>query len=307
MEVHLHHTQIGHRNPIYALAIDKERGQLYSGGSDTGIVQWGLEAVDFQRVFSAVPSPVLRILPVHEYDVLLVGLQNGQALMLNAVTGELIQTLGAEPSSGIFGLAYHSDRLYMASTSGKVQVYALDSRSERVQVLAVSEHLWNAAGVRSLSLDRDGTVLALGYKDGTVSVHQTSDMNCIWTKKAHEHTVSALSFSPDGQVLLSGGRDAHIRVHDSFTGTELRDWIPHWFAIYAIAYQPGGKLFATASRDKSIKLWSAEDFRLLKVLHKDRGLDAHSHSVNTLIWSPSGHRLYTAGDDRRIKVWNLSQ
>src|SRR5690606_5451891 len=118
---------------------------------------------------------------------------------------------------------------------------------------------------------------------------------------------SALSFSPDGQVLLSGGRDAHIRVHDSFKGTELRDWIPHWFAIYAIAYQPGGKLFATASRDKSIKLWSAEDFRLLKVLHKDRGLDAHSHSVNTLIWSPSGHRLYTAGDDRRIKVWNLSQ
>ncbi|HZH55358.1 MAG TPA: WD40 repeat domain-containing protein, partial [Sphingobacteriaceae bacterium] len=86
-----------------------------------------------------------------------------------------------------------------------------------------------------------------------------------------------------------------------------REFVPHMFAIYSMEFHPNLPVFATASRDKSVKIWSAEDFRLLKSLSIEKGWEAHRLSVNALTWHPNGDQLFTTGDDKVIMVWDVKK
>jgi WD40 repeat protein len=56
--------------------------------------------------------------------------------------------------------------------------------------------------------------------------------------------------------------------------------------------------------DKSIKVWDAQEFRLLKVIDKAR-YAGHGTSVNKLYWSKFHNQLISCSDDRSISVWNI--
>jgi WD40 repeat protein len=76
------------------------------------------------------------------------------------------------------------------------------------------------------------------------------------------------------------------------------------YAINHIEYSPDGSYFATCSMDKSVKIWSAKDFQLLKVIDKARHA-GHGTSVNKLFWSSYMDQLVSCSDDRTISVWNV--
>ena len=56
--------------------------------------------------------------------------------------------------------------------------------------------------------------------------------------------------------------------------------------------------------DKSIKIWGADDFKLYKVISREKGYDAHKLSVNKFTWN--GDELISVSDDKRIIIWRLS-
>jgi WD40 repeat protein len=67
--------------------------------------------------------------------------------------------------------------------------------------------------------------------------------------------------------------------------------------VSAIAISPDGDLLATAGDDHCVRLWDAQDGRLLHVL---RG---HRDWVRTVAFTPDGGLLVSAGDDRVPHVW----
>jgi WD40 repeat protein len=56
--------------------------------------------------------------------------------------------------------------------------------------------------------------------------------------------------------------------------------------------------------DKSIKVWDAQNLRLLKVIDKGRHA-GHGTSVNKLLWTSFNNQLLSASDDRTISAWDL--
>ena len=78
------------------------------------------------------------------------------------------------------------------------------------------------------------------------------------------------------------------------------------FAINDIAYRPDGAFLATASMDKSIKIWQADDLRLVKVVDRARHA-GHATSINKLLWLPENNWLVSASDDRSISVWEIEE
>jgi WD40 repeat protein len=56
--------------------------------------------------------------------------------------------------------------------------------------------------------------------------------------------------------------------------------------------------------DKSIKVWDAEEYKLLKVIDKSRHA-GHGTSVNKLLWTPFNDQLISASDDRTLSVWQI--
>jgi WD40 repeat protein len=78
----------------------------------------------------------------------------------------------------------------------------------------------------------------------------------------------------------------------------------HMFAVNHIAFHPEKPYFATASMDKSIKIWGADDFKLYKIINREKGYASHQLSVNKLAWN--GDNLLSVSDDKRVIIWGLN-
>jgi WD40 repeat protein len=64
----------------------------------------------------------------------------------------------------------------------------------------------------SLALSPDGSVLAVGYQDGSVRLWNMDNGEQLAVLKGHEGRVMSLAFSPDGTLLASGGTDGTVRL-----------------------------------------------------------------------------------------------
>jgi centriolar protein POC1 len=55
--------------------------------------------------------------------------------------------------------------------------------------------------------------------------------------------------------------------------------------------------------DKSIKIWGADDFKLYKIISREKGYPSHVLSINKLAWN--GNQLISASDDKRVMIWDI--
>lgn len=297
---------IGHQNPIYALAMD--HGAFFSAGNDKGIVRWDLETLRFDRVLCPVRHTVyaLHLLPgTHQ---LIAGMRDGTVTGTDTISGEQEFSLNFHKQP-VFALGSVSGKsqgieLIIGSEDGTASVWSVESNIRQLIHLSIS-----ASSIRCLAVSPDEKWLCFGARDGRIYVYHAEDYSFYTVLDAHTMPVTSLLFSPDGQYLLSAGRDARLIVFD-VNGPDghfkmRTDLVPHMFAIYSMQFHPVLPVFATASRDKAVKIWSLEDFRLLKSISTEKGWEAHRLSVNALFWQSDGSRLFTAGDDKLIMVWDL--
>jgi centriolar protein POC1 len=56
--------------------------------------------------------------------------------------------------------------------------------------------------------------------------------------------------------------------------------------------------------DKSIKIWDAVDFKLRKIISREKGIPSHVLSINKLAWN--GDELLSVSDDKTIKSWQIT-
>jgi len=56
--------------------------------------------------------------------------------------------------------------------------------------------------------------------------------------------------------------------------------------------------------DKTLKIWDAENLKLLRVLDKTRHA-GHGHSVNQVLWLGKRELLLSCSDDRTISAWDI--
>lgn len=299
---------IGHQNPVYALATDEAEGVLYSAGNDKGIVRWNLAESKFERVLSPVEHTVygLHLLPAEQ--TLIACMRSGLVRGIDTQTGESRWDLSLHQAP-VFALGSLLGKgagveVIVASEDGTVSIWDPAKPSQPLLHLTVSD-----APIRCMAVSPDERWLGFGTKDGAIHVYHAEDFSPHTVLSAHTLPVTSLLFSPDGAYLLSAARDARMVVTEigaeAGDFTQKTDFVPHLYAIYSMQFHPDLPIFATASRDKAVKIWSAEDFRLLRSLSIEKGWDAHRLSVNALAWHPNGEQLFTTGDDKVIMVWDV--
>lgn len=162
-------------------------------------------------------------------------------------------------------------------------------------------------GGQSVAVSPDGTLVAVGYPDGTVQLWDVATRQPVREPLvAHGEAVYRVAFSPDGALLATSSLEADedgwpdgIRVWDVATG-QLRQslpgvspvvWLPDGSSLVSLTLRPDGSTWLIA-------VWDAETGRELATIPTG-GLTV------SLAVSPDGAWVAGGRDDGTAAVWRL--
>jgi len=287
-------TFLGHTDSIYALEKISD-DEFISSGGDGLVIRWHLSASNEGEVIAKIPGSVYALKHDKFENVLYVGQNNEGIHKIDLQEKKEMGSVNLGEHQ-VFDIGIVDNNVWVALQTGELVILSKDLQvlsrrkyaSERIRNI----HVFNEEVVVSFS---DHKIRKIDRKTYEITKELLSHTNSVFSSKYH----------PSGKYLASVGRDAHIKIWDAKEDYVLRESIAaHLHTINDIAYRPDGRYFATGSMDKSIKLWDAYNFRLLKVVDKQR-YQGHSNSVNKLLWMKFDDLLVSCSDDRSIGVWEI--
>ncbi len=232
---------------------------------------------------------------------------------IRSFTGRLWLTLFAATSVAlseppVTALAFAPDDSLLASGSSR-QIHLRSSKDGRI----LRSIACNLPKVRSVLFSQDSKFLIVGGGEPGVrgDAQIFALINSAQPRLIGNHTdlVNAVANSADGLSLGMASSDHTARVW-KWDGIGISDPLPtltlagHSGPVTAIQFSPSGKTILTASMDRSIKVWDANDGRLI------RSFNHHTEAVHALAFRPimngDTHTTPTAasaGDDRTVRIW----
>ncbi len=298
MQVEKIDTFSGHRGSVYALQAGLSPEIFYSGASDGMVVEWNLQKPDLGKGIIQLPKGIFTLALDADQQHLWVSTHlDGLHVFDLRSKQEIFQF--PNPEASIFSLEILDNNILAADSAGRVFVF--DLRTKKI----LNTFQLPGGSIRKVyALGKD--TLLVASADGMIRMIDLHG-KVIQAVQAHEKTVFSLSFQLETQTLISVGKDAKVKKWSLWGGeiTLLQELVGHIFPIHDVVFHPSNGLFATSSMDKTIKIWSSEPFKLLKVIDFARH-GGHKNSVNKLYWSDYQDFLVSASDDKKISVWKLN-
>ncbi len=298
IQVNKLHTFLGHKDAVYTLEPADGKSSFFSGAGDGMVVRWDFDKPDEGHLVVNLPNSVYALQYIKDKHQLIVG-QNFQGIhVIDLLKNDEVGSLSLSKSE-IFDLKYNGNHLFASTADGSVYVIDL----EELRIVEQLNHSIKSA--RCISINVRSEEFAVGYSDHMVRIFDLNTCRLKHELAGHTNSVFTVAYHPKQPLLLSGGRDAYLKVWNIEDNYSLKESVAaHMFAINHLEFSPNGQLFVTCSMDKSIKVWNAHEFKLLKVIDKDR-YAGHGTSVNKLYWSPYKMQLASCSDDRTISIWDL--
>ena len=117
-----------------------------------------------------------------------------------------------------------------------------------------------ADGLTFAQVSPDGTVVALGSRDGSIWLLPLTDLQANPTVlNGPNAPVTAIVFSPDSEQFASGSSDGSIRVWDMDDLTAEPILLHVEGGVTAMAYMPDGRFLSTAGEDQTVRLWQPDE------------------------------------------------
>ncbi len=261
------------------------------------VVRWDLNDPETGQMIVKVPSSVYAMAFSEKHNLLVVGQNFSGIHLIDVEKKEEVGSVKITDAS-IFDIQVNDEFIYVGTGSG--ELFQIDWNLNITRSIKLSE-----VSVRTLAISPKGDEIAVGSSDYQIRILDSITLDTKKEFKAHEISVFSLRYHPQMPVLISTSRDARFKVWDIDNDYQLvEEVVGHMYAINHLDFSPDEKYFATCSMDKSVKVWDAQEFRLLKVIDKARHA-GHATSVNKLLWMDYHNWLVSCSDDRTISVWEI--
>jgi len=209
-----------HDGPVMALLTGAQGVLLSTGGKDGSLIVWSsTNATSGGRALAKKDSlqlpegagACLTFLDRGKAAPVIVVVNNRNSLW--AYTDDWNLLIGGH-FGDLYGLSIHPSNASAFVTVGEdKQICIWDSKTkQRVKSVLTDSQL------RSASISRDGSKIAVGCKDGSFLVLNAADLRIIFKAKHCLETIDCLSFSSNGSLLAVGSHDNYVDVYNCDTG-----------------------------------------------------------------------------------------
>ena len=152
--------------------------------------------------------------------------------------------------------------------------------------------------VWSISVSRDGGLIASASGDNTVRVWRTADATPLLTLQRGIQGIRAVALSPDGKLIAAALEDKTIRVWRVTDGALVYTLTGHTDWVRCVTFSPDGGLLASGAFDDTVRIWDMSAGKLL------RTLTGHTSSVLSVAFSPDGQTL-ASGSEEDVRLWQV--
>ena len=175
-----------------------------------------------------------------------------------------------------------------------------------------------------LAVDPTVKSVLVAYDSGTADVFPI-DQKIVSLRGfiAHKKPVTGGAFLPDGRTFLTSSGDGTVKYWDTLAAlrnhaemeksaidakpenlSSFKTINAHiGYAVNSMSLSADGKLLLTAGSDNSLKIWEAEDGKLLHTVRDAQGLGG----VKQAMFAPDGKQFATAGPDKTARIWEVAE
>jgi len=292
-----------HREAVRAVAWSPTAPEVATGSQDRLVRLFDAETGELLRVFEGHTGAVESVAFSPDGESLLSGSVDGTLRRWEVYTGRELAVLDGHEGP-VTSVACSSDGMHLASGSDDSTVKLWDEAYE-----GASTRLQGHTDViESIALAPDGRRLVSSGRDSRLHLWDTDTLLSLAARDLPFDRAAVVAYRPDGRRIAAAldtadGQQHPIEFFDVGQDGELSDLSSgaegHLQRINALVYSPDGKQLASASHDGTIRVWDAEDGRLLQTL------EGHTGWVYCLAFHPREPLLASGSYDNTLRIWNL--
>ena len=305
----------GHKDAVHALAYSPDGTRIVSGSDDKTLKIWdAATGAELATLASGGHKDAVHALAYSPDGTRIVSGSDDKTLKIwDAATGAELATLTGHMSR-VNAVAYSPDGTRIASgsddktlkiwdtaTGAEIMTFTGQPRGQNQGSPLFPDIPTDPLQVNAVAYSPDGTRIASGSFDGTLTVWDAATGAELATRTGYTFQVRAVAYSPDGTRIVTGPDENTLKVWDAASLAELATLTGHTGGISAVAYSPDGTRIVSGSYDGTVKIWDAADEELTT-------RTGHTGEVTRMAYSPDGTRIVTCSSRGResdiLQVWD---
>uniref|UniRef100_A0A1Y9H9H7 Small-subunit processome Utp12 domain-containing protein n=1 Tax=Anopheles farauti TaxID=69004 RepID=A0A1Y9H9H7_9DIPT len=267
------------------------------------------------KLWSRATQTVLRTVDTGGYVVstcfvpgdrhVLVGLKNGQLLLVDVVPGEVIERIDAHEKE-LWSIVLTPDMHGCVTGGGDTTVkfwsFELipnpNGGGGKVLSLLHKNTLKLEETVLCVKISPNGKYIAIALLDTTVKIFFLDSHKFYLSLYGHKLPVVSMDISYDSTLIITGSADRTIKIWGMDFGDCHRSLLAHDNTITAVQFIPSTHMFFSCAKDGKLKQWDADSFQKIITLPGHLG-EAHALAV-----SPNGKYVVSCGSDRTLRLFH---
>lgn len=251
-----------HSQVVKSVIYSPDRTLMASGSGDKTIKLWNItDGGSLVKTLSGHTGGVKCLSFNFDGSLLASGSEDNSIMLWNITDGyTLLKILRSGPSdeSEIYSVSFHPDGTRLAAGADAITIWNTADYS-LIETFGANAHF---DVVASLTYNHDGSQLACGSLDFTISVWKTTEAATLIGKmNMHTNAVNSVSYSPDGRRLASGSADYTIRIWDMTdiasisNGGKVLKIFTYDDQVESVSYNSDGSQLASGRFRGSITVW----------------------------------------------------